>query len=67
VDRSRQILGHFGTARAATEGMMTGGRHTYLDEAERCSRIALMYEGKIQQCANVKASLGVQRLEVTCP
>jgi len=33
-------------------------------------RIALMYEGKIQQCdtpANVKASLGVQRLEVYLP
>jgi ABC-2 type transport system ATP-binding protein len=41
-----------------------------LDEAERCSRIALMYEGKIQQCdtpANVKASLGVKRLEVYLP
>jgi ABC-2 type transport system ATP-binding protein len=55
---------------AATEGMTTVVATPYLDEAERCSRIALMYEGKIQQCdtpANVKASLGVQRLEVYLP
>ncbi|WP_339382182.1 ABC transporter ATP-binding protein [Aetokthonos hydrillicola] len=50
-----------------TENITTVVATPYLDEAERCSRIALMYEGKIQQCdtpANVKASLGVQRLEV---
>lgn len=55
---------------AVTEGMTTVVATPYLDEAERCSRIALMYEGKIQQCdtpANVKASLGVQRLEVYLP
>lgn len=55
---------------AATEGMTTVVATPYLDEAERCSRIALMYEGKIQQCdtvAKVKASLGVQRLEVYLP
>jgi len=34
---------------AATEGMTTVVATPYLDEAERCSRIALMYEGKIQQ------------------
>ncbi|MDR9894215.1 ATP-binding cassette domain-containing protein [Aetokthonos hydrillicola Thurmond2011] len=52
---------------AVTENITTVVATPYLDEAERCSRIALMYEGKIQQCdtpANVKASLGVQRLEV---
>lgn len=52
---------------AVTENITTVLATPYLDEAERCSRIALMYEGKIQQCdtpANVKASLGVQRLEV---
>jgi len=55
---------------AATEGMTTVVATPYLDEAERCSRIALMYDGKIQQCntpAKVKASLGVQRLEVYLP
>lgn len=55
---------------AATEGMTTLVATPYLDEAERCSRIALMYEGKIQQCdtpAKVKTSLGVQRLEVYLP
>ncbi len=55
---------------AASEGMTTVVATPYLDEAERCSRIALMYEGKIQQCdtpAKIKASLGVQRLEVYLP
>ncbi|MBW4592380.1 MAG: ATP-binding cassette domain-containing protein [Brasilonema angustatum HA4187-MV1] len=55
---------------AVTEGMTTVVATPYLDEAERCSRIALMYDGKIQQCdtpAKVKASLGVQRLEVYLP
>ncbi|MBD2020896.1 ABC transporter ATP-binding protein, partial [Leptolyngbya sp. FACHB-36] len=55
---------------ASTEGITTVVATPYLDEAERCSRIALMYEGKIQQCdtpANVKASLGVKRLEVLLP
>ena len=39
----------------------------YLDEAERCHRMALMYEGQIQQIGTVgevRASLGLQRLEV---
>jgi ABC-2 type transport system ATP-binding protein len=55
---------------AVTEGMTTVVATPYLDEAERCSRIALMYEGKIQQCdtpARVKASLGMKRLEVYLP
>lgn len=55
---------------ASTEGITTVVATPYLDEAERCARIALMYEGKIQQCdtpARVKASLGMQRLEVYLP
>lgn len=39
----------------------------YLDEAERCHRIALMYAGQIQQTgtlAQLRANLGLQRLEV---
>ncbi len=55
---------------SAETGTTTVVATPYLDEAERCSRIALIYEGKIQQCdtpARVKASLGVQRLEVYLP
>jgi ABC-2 type transport system ATP-binding protein len=39
----------------------------YLDEAERCHRVALMYEGAIQQTgtpAEVRRSLKVRRLEL---
>jgi ABC-2 type transport system ATP-binding protein len=39
----------------------------YLDEAERCHRVALMYEGAIQQIgtpADLRTSLGAVRLEV---
>lgn len=39
----------------------------YLDEAERCHRIALMYAGQIQQTGTLvelRANLGLQRLEV---
>ncbi|MBD3880637.1 ABC transporter ATP-binding protein [Phormidium tenue FACHB-886] len=39
----------------------------YLDEAERCNRIALMYEGNIQQTGTLKElrnTLGLHRLEV---
>mgnify|MGYP002777729941 CR=1 FL=1 len=39
----------------------------YLDEAERCHRIALMYDGQIQQTgtlAQLRTELGWQRLEV---
>ncbi|MBD2101472.1 ATP-binding cassette domain-containing protein [Leptolyngbya sp. FACHB-261] len=55
---------------ASEENVTTVVATPYLDEAERCARIALMYDGKIQQCdtpARVKASLGVQRLEVYLP
>jgi ABC-2 type transport system ATP-binding protein len=39
----------------------------YLDEAERCHRIALMYQGEIHQIgtpAELRASLGAKRLEL---
>jgi ABC-2 type transport system ATP-binding protein len=42
----------------------------YLDEAERCHRVALMYEGAIQQIgtpADLRNSLGTTRLEVRTP
>ena len=39
----------------------------YLDEAERCHRVALMYEGRLHRTgppAELRQSLGLQRLEV---
>jgi len=39
----------------------------YLDEAERCHRIALMYQGEIHQIGTpveLRASLGAKRLEL---
>ncbi|MGF1537378.1 MAG: ATP-binding cassette domain-containing protein [Elainellaceae cyanobacterium] len=39
----------------------------YMDEAERCHRVALMYDGQIQQRgtpAQLRDNLGLQRLEV---
>ncbi len=42
----------------------------YLDEAERCDRIALIYAGQIQQTgtlAQLRASLGLERLQVRTP
>jgi ABC-2 type transport system ATP-binding protein len=42
----------------------------YLDEAERCTRVALMYDGMIHQVgtpAELRAGLGLQRLEVHTP
>jgi ABC-2 type transport system ATP-binding protein len=39
----------------------------YLDEAERCHRVALMYDGEIHQTgtpAEIREKLGLQRLEV---
>lgn len=41
----------------------------YLDEAERCNRIALMDKGKIISCdtpANVKSSMKMHVLEIVC-
>ena len=40
----------------------------YLDQAERCHRVALMFDGEIQQMGTPmelkKTKLGLQRLEV---
>lgn len=55
---------------ANTESITTVVATPYLDEAERCSRIALIHEGTIQQSdtpAAIKASLGAKRLEVYLP
>ncbi len=41
----------------------------YLDEAERCNRVALMDKGKIISCdtpKNVKESMNIQVLEIVC-
>lgn len=41
----------------------------YLDEAERCSRVGLMYKGKIILCdypVNIKSKIDSQILELTC-
>ncbi len=50
-----------------TEGVTTVIATPFLDEAERCSRIALMYEGKIHQCGSpeeLQNALGLRRLEI---
>ncbi len=52
---------------AAHEGVTIVVATPYLDEAERCHRIALMYEGEIQQTGTLKQlrqSLGLHRLEL---
>jgi ABC-2 type transport system ATP-binding protein len=54
-------------ATLASEGVTIVVATPYLDEAERCNRVALMYEGQIQQIgtpAELKASLNLHRLEV---
>jgi ABC-2 type transport system ATP-binding protein len=54
-------------AAVAAEGVTIVAATPYLDEAERCQRIALIYGGEIQQLgslANLRESLGLQRLEV---
>jgi len=54
-------------AALADEGVTIVVATPYLDEAERCNRIALMHNGEIQQIGTLKqlrASLGWQRLEV---
>jgi ABC-2 type transport system ATP-binding protein len=54
-------------AALASEGVTIVVATPYLDEAERCNRVALMYSGQIQQIgtpAELKASLGLHRLEV---
>jgi ABC-2 type transport system ATP-binding protein len=54
-------------AAVADEGVSIVVATPYLDEAERCHRLALIYEGKIQQIGTLtelRASLGLYRLEV---
>jgi len=54
-------------AAVAAEGVTVIAATPYLDEAERCTRIALIYGGEIQQMgtlAELRAGLGLQRLEV---
>jgi ABC-2 type transport system ATP-binding protein len=54
-------------AALATEGVTIVVATPYLDEAERCHRIALMYDGQIHQTGSVaqlRESLGLHRLEV---
>ncbi len=54
-------------AAVAAEGVTIVAATPYLDEAERCHRIALIYDGEIQQIgtlATLRESLGLQRLEV---
>jgi ABC-2 type transport system ATP-binding protein len=54
-------------AALSTEGVTIVVATPYLDEAERCHRVALMYEGQIRQIgtiAQLRASLELQRLEV---
>ena len=57
-------------AAVANEGVTIVVATPYLDEAERCHRIALMYEGQIQQIgtlSQLRDTLGLQRLEVRTP
>jgi ABC-2 type transport system ATP-binding protein len=52
---------------STTEGTTIVVATPYLDEAERCHRIALMYGGHIQQIGTIQTlrdSLGLHRLEV---
>ena len=54
-------------ASVASEGVTIVVATPYLDEAERCDRIALMHEGLIQQIgtlAELRHNLGLQRLEL---
>ncbi|BAU11631.1 ABC transporter [Leptolyngbya sp. NIES-3755] len=57
-------------AALAAEGVTIVVATPYLDEAERCNRVALMYDGAIQQIgtpAQLRQSLGLHRLEVHTP
>lgn len=54
-------------AALADDGMTIVVATPYLDEAERCNRIALMYEGQISEIGTLpqlRTHLGLQRLEV---
>jgi ABC-2 type transport system ATP-binding protein len=57
-------------AAVAQEGMTIIVATPYLDEAERCHRIALMHSGEIQHIdtpSQLRKSLGLARLEVRTP
>ncbi|MEH2380335.1 MAG: ATP-binding cassette domain-containing protein [Nostoc sp.] len=54
-------------AELSAEGMTIVVATPYLDEAERCHRVALMYGGEIHEIgtpADLRANLGLHRLEV---
>ncbi|HJQ71755.1 MAG TPA: ATP-binding cassette domain-containing protein [Blastocatellia bacterium] len=54
-------------ASLSAEGMTIVVATPYLDEAERCTRVALMYDGEIRQTgtpAEIRLDLGLKRLEV---
>ncbi len=54
-------------AAVASQGVTIVVATPYLDEAERCHRIALMYEGSIQEIgtlSQLRENLGLQRLEI---
>src|SRR5712691_12512601 len=53
-------------AHLSADGLTIMVATPYLDEAERCHRVALMHEGTLQQVgtpAELRASLGAKRLE----
>jgi ABC-2 type transport system ATP-binding protein len=57
-------------AHLAADGLTILVATPYLDEAERCHRVALMYEGEIRQIGTpgeLRASMGVKRLEMRTP
>jgi ABC-2 type transport system ATP-binding protein len=54
-------------AQLASNGLTIVVATPYLDEAERCNRVALIYEGVIHQLgtpAELRASLGAKRIEL---
>ena len=54
-------------ASLAADGMTIVVATPYLDEAERCTRVALMYDGQIHETgtpAELRQGLGLERLEV---
>src|SRR4030095_13040344 len=54
-------------AQLSTQGMTVLVATPYLDEAERCHRVALMHDGKIHRTGTpdeIREGLGLQRLEV---
>src|SRR5207237_5659954 len=57
-------------AHLAAEGLTIMVATPYLDEAERCHRVALMHQGLIQQMgtpSELRASLGARRLVLRTP